>query len=188
MKDETALFSSFILLNSSFACMRVTDFLDLVAHETRKQLPARYRKFHTWKRYTLIQLFYARRSIHYEVWVRGGEIHALEIGLHCEADAATNARLLQLFDTHLLEIKDALGSQIEAEQWTKSWTRVHELLPYKTLDESTARQCAKRLAQMIPLFEPLLIADRSREIRALQQPTAKARAQTRKPRAKAKMG
>jgi hypothetical protein len=138
--------------------MRVNDFLELVAYETRKQLPPRWRNFHTWKRYTLIQLFYGRRSIHYEVWVRGGNIHALEIGLHCEADAATNARLLALFDARLFEIKHALGEQIEAEQWTKSWTRVHELVPYEKLDETTARQGAMRLAQMILLLEPMMAA------------------------------
>ncbi len=138
--------------------MRVNEFLDLVARETQKQLPARWRNFHAWKRYTLIQLFYARRAIHYEVWVRGGNLRALEIGLHCEADAATNTRCLQLFDAQLFEIKHALGSQLEAEQWTKSWTRVHELVPYKTLDENAARECATRLARMIQFFEPLLIA------------------------------
>lgn len=166
--------------------MRVNEFLDLVARETRQQLPARYRKFHTWKRYTLIQIFYTRRAIHYEVWVRGGNVHALEIGLHCEADAATNTRLLQLFDARLVEIKHALGNQIEAEQWTKSWTRVHELVPYKTLDETTARQCATRLAQMIQVLEPMLAADRSRELRAMRQPAETPRARTRKPRAAAK--
>lgn len=136
--------------------MRINHFLDLVAHETHKQLPARWRSFRTWKRFTLIQLFYRQRTIHYEVWVRGGEVHALEIGLHCEADAATNRKLLELFDAHLPEIKHALGHQIEAEQWTKSWTRVHELMPYQSLDEKTARQCAERLAQIIPVLEPLM--------------------------------
>lgn len=136
--------------------MRVNDFLELVAHETQKQLPVGRRGFRTWKRYTLIQLYYERRSIHYEVWVRGGSIHALEIGLHCEADASTNAQLLALFDANLFEIKHALGVQVEAEQWTKSWTRVHELMPYEKLDENTARQCAARLAQMIQLLEPMM--------------------------------
>ncbi len=161
--------------------MRVNEFLDRVAHETRKQLPARWRNFHVWKRYTLIQLFYGQRHIHYEVWVRGGEIHALEIGLHCEADAATNARLLQLFDAHLFEIKHALGSQIEAEQWTKSWTRIHELTPYKTLDENTARQCAARLAQMIQTLEPLIA--RAPRVRAQSAASADNLTRQRKPRA-----
>ena len=136
--------------------MRVNDFLELVARETRAQLPARYRKFHTWKRYTLIQLYYSKRAIHYEVWVRGNEIHALEIGLHCEADAATNRALLEKLEARLFEIQDALGAQIEAEQWTKSWTRVHELMPYEKLDEPTADTCAKKLAQLITVIQPML--------------------------------
>lgn len=161
--------------------MRVNEFLDRVAYETQKQLPTRWRNFRTWRRYTLIQLFYQQRRIHYEVWVRGGEIHALEIGLHCEADAATNARLLQLFDAHLFEIKHALGQQIEAEQWTKSWTRVHELTPYKTLDEHTARQCAARLAQMIQTFEPLMA--RAARASAKTRAAANSSPRQRKPRA-----
>lgn len=136
--------------------MRVNDFLELVAHETRKQLPARWRSFRTWKRYTLIQIYYSHRSIHYEVWVRGGNIHALEIGLHCEADAATNRAVLEKLDARLFEIKHALGDQIEAEQWTKSWTRVHELMPYAKLDDHTAQVAARRLAAMIPVIQPLI--------------------------------
>lgn len=136
--------------------MRVNEFLELVAQETRAQLPPRLRKFHTWKRYTLIQLFYTKRSIHYEVWVRGNPVHALEIGLHCEADAATNSALLEKLDARLFEIKAALGDQIEAEQWTRNWTRLHELVPYEKLDDATARVSAKKLATMIALLQPML--------------------------------
>jgi hypothetical protein len=136
--------------------MRVNDFLNLVARETRAALPPSLRTFRTWKRYTLVQLYFRQRRIHYEVWVRGGNVHALEIGLHCEADAATNSRLLALFENHLFEIKDTLGEQVEAEQWTKSWTRVHELVPYEKLDEAAARLSAQRLAAMICLMQPLL--------------------------------
>lgn len=136
--------------------MRVNEFLDLVVRETRPQLPSSLRAFHTWKRYTLVQLYYARRSIHYEVWVRGGNVHALEIGLHCEADAATNMRLLARLYDYMFEIQDALGSRVEAEQWTKSWTRVHELVPYDKLDEATARESGKRLAALITVLQPII--------------------------------
>jgi hypothetical protein len=135
--------------------MRVHEFLDLVAQETRQALPPSLRRFRTWKRYTLIQLFYGRRGIHYEVWIRG-PARALEIGLHCEADGATNTALLELFDANLFEIKDVLGRQVEAEQWTRSWTRVHELMPYDKLDPATAHECARRLAAMISLLQALL--------------------------------
>lgn len=136
--------------------MRVNDFLNLVAQETRSALPAPLRGFQTWKRYTLVQLYYRNRRIHYEVWVRGGNVHALEIGLHCEADAATNTRLLALVDSHLFELKHALGEQIEAEQWTSSWTRLHELLPYEKLDATTAQAAAQRLAAMITVVQPII--------------------------------
>lgn len=136
--------------------MRVNDFLNLVAKYTRAELPAQFGRFQTWKRYTLIQVYFTKRSVHYEVWVRGGNVHSLEIGLHCEADAATNRAILETCDAHLFEIKDALGDQIEAEQWTNTWTRVHELVPYDKLDEATAQQAAKRLAKMITVIQPLI--------------------------------
>jgi hypothetical protein len=135
--------------------MRVHEFLDLVARETRAQLPPRLRRFRAWKRYTLVQLFYGRRAVHYEVWIRGN-LRVLEIGLHCEADRATNSDLLNLFDARLFEIKEALGENIEAEQWTSTWTRIHELMPYTKLDEATASACARRLAQVISVLQPIL--------------------------------
>ena len=136
------------------------EFLNLVAQETRAGLPRGLGGFRTWKRYTLVQLFYARRSVHYEVWVRGKE-RMLEIGLHCEADRATNSALLEVFDAHLFEIKDALGERMEAEQWTSSWTRVHELMPYEKLDEATARAAGKRLAAMICVLQPMVAGART---------------------------
>lgn len=140
--------------------MRVHEFLNLVAQETRAGLPRGLGGFRTWKRYTLVQLFYSRRSVHYEVWVRGKE-RMLEIGLHCEADRATNSALLEVFDAHLFEIKDALGERMEAEQWTSSWTRVHELMPYEKLDEATAHAAAKRLAAMICVLQPMVAGART---------------------------
>lgn len=135
--------------------MRVHEFLDLVARETRSALPARLRAFQSHKRYTLIQLYYGRRTVHYEVWIRGN-VHAIEIGLHCEADRATNTALLEVLDKHLFEIKDALGEGVEAEQWTTTWTRVHELMPYTHLDDATALTVAARLSAMIQLLQPLI--------------------------------
>lgn len=144
--------------------MRVHEFLDLVARETRSALPARLRAFQTHKRYTLIQLYYGRRTVHYEVWIRGN-VHAIEIGLHCEADRATNTALLEVLDKHLFEIKDALGEGVEAEQWTTTWTRVHELMPYTHLDDATARTVAARLSAMIQLLQPLIQSQTAGRVR-----------------------
>ncbi len=135
--------------------MRVNDFLRLVVETTRAQVPARWRAFHIRTRFTLVQLYYTKRTLHYEVWIRGKE-RLLEIGLHFESDRETNASLLNHFSGCAFEIKAALGDQVEIEQWTASWTRVHQLLPYEKLDEATARAAAKRLAKMVETLQPML--------------------------------
>lgn len=134
--------------------MRVNEFLRLVVETTRPQLPARWRAFHIRSRFTLIQLYYAKSTIHYEVWVRGKE-HVIEIGLHFESDRATNATLLNYFSKQAFEIKDQLGHEVEIEQWTASWTRVHQLLPYARLDEATAQAAAHRLMRMMETLQPM---------------------------------
>ncbi len=135
--------------------MRVNEFLRLVAETTRAQLPTRLRRFSGRSRFTLIQLFYDRRTLHYEVWVRGKE-RLIEIGLHFESDRATNSQLLDYFSTRAFEIKAELGDQMDIEQWTASWTRVHQLMPYQQLDQATARAVAERLARMIETLQPML--------------------------------
>lgn len=135
--------------------MRVNEFLDGVVTATRAELPTQWRRFRTWKRYTLVQLYFQRRTIHYEVWIRGKE-RLLEIGLHCESDRATNAALLAQLSACLFEIKDALGDQVEVEQWTSTWTRAHQLMPYEKLDDATICAVSARLAQMIQVLEPIV--------------------------------
>ncbi len=139
----------------SMIIMRVNEFLRLVVQTTQSQLPARWRGFHIHGRFTLVQLYYTKRTLHYEVWIRGKE-HLLEIGLHFESDRATNAALLDYFTGRAFEIKDALGEQVEIEQWTASWARVHQVLPYAHLDEAAAQAASKRLAQMIETLQPML--------------------------------
>ncbi len=135
--------------------MRVNEFLHLVADSARSRLPARWRGFHTRTRFTLIQLYYTRRTIHYEVWVRGKE-RLIEIGLHFEADRQTNAALLGYFSQRIFEIKDALGDPVELEQWTSSWARVHWLMPYTSLDDKTGQAAGEQLAKMIETLQPML--------------------------------
>lgn len=139
--------------------MRVNDFLHLVAEETRPQLPAKLRAFQVRTRFTLIQLYYSRRSLHYELWVRGKE-RLLEIGLHFEADRATNSALLDYFSARAFEIKDTLGDHVEIEQWTTSWSRIHQVVPYEHLDAVTATSASRHLARIIETLQPML--DRAR--------------------------
>jgi hypothetical protein len=146
--------------------MRVNEFLRLVVEGTRPQLPARWRAFHIRSRFTLVQLYYAKRTVHYEVWIRGKE-RFIEIGLHFESDRETNASLLNFFSEHAFEIKDSLGDQVEIEQWTASWTRVHQLLAYERLDEATASESADRMAKMITVLQPMLERAQARGLKRM---------------------
>lgn len=148
--------------------MPVNVFLHLVVQDIRTRLAPELREFQTGTRFTLVQLYYSRRTLHYEVWVRGKE-RLLEVGLHFEADKATNAALLDYFAARSFEIKDALGDHVEIEQWTSSWARVHQLMPYEHLDASTAAAVAERLAKMIETLQPMLeraLARRSKASRS----------------------
>jgi hypothetical protein len=137
--------------------MRVNEFLHLVAETARSQVPSNRRGFRTRTRFTLIQIYFVKRTIHYEVWVRGKD-RFIEIGLHFESDRETNTALLDYFrqTPRAFEIKDTLGEAVELEQWTESWARVHQLLRYEKLDEATAAAVAKRLGLMIVTLQPML--------------------------------
>lgn len=63
---------------------------------------------------------------------------------------------MDYFARHGFEIKDALGAGMEVEQWTTSWARVHQLVPYQRLDEATAGEIAQRLARLIEFLQPML--------------------------------
>jgi len=135
--------------------MRLAQFQVSVVAQIKNQLPRSLRAFHARSFFTLVKLSYARPKIHYEFAVRGKE-RLIEVGLHCEADAATNAALLAHFQTRAFDILAALGPRVEIEQWTSTWSRVHQVLPYTTLDDALATRVAHELARMMVVLEPLV--------------------------------
>jgi hypothetical protein len=76
--------------------------------------------------------------------------------LHFETDKATNDALLAYFGARALEIHAELGPRVEVEQWTNSWSRVHEVVPYTSLDTELVDRLAKKLARMISVLQPML--------------------------------
>ncbi len=135
--------------------MRLQQFQVSVVEQTKKQLPRALQKFHARAHFTLFKLYYDNSRIHYEVWVRGKE-HLIEIGLHFEADKATNDQLLAYFDERAIEVHAVLGPRVEIEQWTNSWSRVHEVVPYQSLDAELVKTVAGKLSKMIAVLEPML--------------------------------
>ncbi len=82
--------------------------------------------------------------------------------LHFEADKATNDALLAYFRERAFEIHAELGPRVEIEQWTNSWSRVHEVVPYTALDADLADLLAKKLSRMISVLQPMLEKKHSR--------------------------
>jgi hypothetical protein len=135
--------------------MRIQEFQIAIVNQTRKQLPRKLKNFEPRSFFTIVKLSYANPKIHYEVWVRGQE-HLVEVGLHFEADKETNDALREHFDARAFEIRAALGTRVEVEQWTNSWSRVHEVMPYTKLNAELVESVAKKLAKMITVLQPML--------------------------------
>ena len=135
--------------------MRIQQFQVSLVDQTRKQLPRKLRQFDARSFFSLVKLSYGNPRLHYEVWVRGQE-RLVEVGLHLEADKATNDALRAYFASRAIEIHAELGPRVEVEQWTNSWSRVHEVVPYTTLDAELVDHLAKKLARMIAVLQPML--------------------------------
>jgi hypothetical protein len=105
----------------------------------------------------LVQFHYGEPRLHYEVSkaVRGG---GWELGFHCEAsDKQLNRLLLDGFRRHLFEIKDTLGSSIEAEMWDRGWTKIYEVMPEEELTTAYQTKVGRRLAEIIVCLHPIYV-------------------------------
>lgn len=132
-------------------------FLERVPDAVRRALPPALRDFRTRKRWGLVQLSYGTPRLHYEIWLRT-TADLIELGLHLEADAATNARILERIAEHALEVREMLGPACDLEAWTSTWGRVHTVLPLTPLDDRRLEQCARWLARCIETLQPLVEA------------------------------
>lgn len=137
--------------------MRIQQFQVSLVAQTRKQLPRGLRDFEARSFFSVVKLSYGLPRIHYEVWVRGPD-RLVEIGLHLEADKATNDDLRKYLEERELDIHVELGPRIEIEQWTDSWSRVHEVVPYAALDAELVALVAAKLAHLIAVLQPMVKA------------------------------
>ncbi|HET8943877.1 MAG TPA: hypothetical protein VFO59_03775, partial [Dehalococcoidia bacterium] len=69
-------------------------------------------------------------------------------------------RWLELMAQHAPEIMDGLGPDFEFEEWTPSWTRIHQTVPYDPLSEPLADEVGRRLARVITVLQPIVEAER----------------------------
>ena len=142
--------------------MKIRDFLHLVYDALVKKLPKRYRD-HSWRvRFGYLQVYFGDPAVHYEAWVqrRAGRI---ELGLHFEGERDVNYRWAQALGARALEVQAQLGAEVELEEWTESWTRLHETRRFAgALPEELADEIAARLCRFIEVMEPILAEERNR--------------------------
>jgi hypothetical protein len=140
--------------------MRVRDFMPLLLERVTEQLPPELRGFRSGIRSVWLQLHYWTPKVHFEVWL-ARKTGRIEIGLHFEGEREFSYRWAELMATRMPEVMARLGPEVELEEWTPSWTRIHQTVPYDPLTEPLAEEIARRLAEMISVLQPILDEERS---------------------------
>ena len=148
------------LWHDSFA-VRIRDFLLQVYDALPQRLPEPLRD-HRWRvRWSLLQVYFEKTTVHYEVWVQRKN-RRIEIGLHFEGEQEESYRWAQVLAPRALEIQAQLGPSVELEEWTRSWTRLHETLSLAgDLTDELALEIAERLARFIEVLEPIIAEERA---------------------------
>ena len=106
-------------------------------------------------RASIAQIYFDDRHQHYEVWLRR-TMGLVELGLHFEGAREENLRRIALLADSLPEVLGGIGGDVEVEERTESWTRLHEVRPLTTLTDAFARELGERIARYIEVLEPIL--------------------------------
>ena len=136
--------------------MKIQEFLQQLPDLVRQQLPPELQNPRVVGPFGgLLKWHYGNPKIHYEVWLQR-RLGIIEIGLHFEGDADANAQHLAQLSQRFEEIRTALGPAVEPEQWTRTWTRIHQTLPLRLLEEPLALELSTLMADMIKVLEPVV--------------------------------
>lgn len=140
--------------------MKVGDFMERLQEETLERLPEDVRKACKAKvRFVWFQVHFHSPKVHYEVWLTR-KTERIEIGLHFEGPQEFSYAWAARFAEHMEQVQAECGPQYELEEWTQSWARIHETIPYDPLSEALADEVASRLARLIGVCEPIVEAER----------------------------
>ena len=133
----------------------VRTFLRGVVERVQTGTGANYPPFHATAWSGMAQLWSGNKQLHYEAWIRD-RLGVIELGLHFEADALTNARLLAAFRARERSIRRTLGDDVRIETWDRGWTRVWEPVALVPLDRVFLEKIGDRIAAYVIALEPLL--------------------------------
>ena len=106
-------------------------------------------------RSSMVQLYFGDSRQHYELWLRHRD-GLVELGLHFEGERDDSRARIAHVAERMPALLEGLGPEVEVEEWTERWTRVHETLPLRQLTEDYARELGTRLARYVEVLEPLV--------------------------------
>ena len=144
--------------------MQWSELFRLTAGALREDLPAVLRTYHWEPRHGQAKAWYGNPDIHYELWWRG-RLHVLELGLHFESDALTNARLLAAFHARAKEVRRTLGREARIEEWDKGWTRIWEPVSLELADAELRDRVPARFVTYVKTLEPILRDELPNDVR-----------------------
>ena len=133
-------------------------FLRGVVERALEEIPGDLPSLHSVTYSYMAQLWSGNKQLHYEAWIRE-RLGVIELGLHFEADALTNARLLAAFRARERAVHRALGAEVRIETWDRGWARVWEPVALATLDRTFLELIGGRVAAYVIALEPLLRAE-----------------------------
>jgi hypothetical protein len=121
----------------------------------RADLPAELHTFRWNYSGIMAKASYGNSDLHYEIWVRP-RLRVVELGLHFESDALTNARLLGAFRARAKQVKRALGTGPRIEEWDRGWSRVWKPFALEPVDGAYAERIRSRFVEYVRALEPIL--------------------------------
>ncbi len=130
-------------------------FLRGVVERVLEEMPGDLPSLHSVTYSYMAQLWSGNKQLHYEAWIRD-RLGVIELGLHFEADALTNARLLAAFRARERSIRRTLGGEVRIETWDRGWARVWEPVALVPLDRVFLEKIGDRIAAYVITLEPLL--------------------------------
>jgi hypothetical protein len=133
-------------------------FLRGVVDLVLEEIPANFSPIQSIAYSNMAKLWSGNKQLHYETWIRE-RLGVIELGLHFEADALTNARLLAAFRARERAIHRALGADVRIETWDRGWARVWEPVALVNLDHGFLELVGGRVAAYVTALEPLLRAE-----------------------------
>ncbi len=133
--------------------LKTRPFLEVAADAALKALDGERPNVRV--RFSMLQLYFDDPRQHYELWLRS-KVGLVEIGLHFEGVREDNLRRIAAVAEAMPVVVEGLGAGVDVEEWTETWTRIHESMALPALEEDAARELGERLATYVRVLEPVV--------------------------------